>query len=161
MCSRPFSTSMPPLTVFKVGLAKKTIQAIPWHGPGSSELSLALGERTQAQSAAYRAAKLQPDLAHTMTVLGLCTTGPDKNRRSQSKHLPGRSRLDSAAPMARLGMGLAKIREGQLAGGRCEIEIAVCLDPGNALIRSYLGKAYYEEKRDGPASGQLAAAKAA
>ena len=66
---------------------------------------------------------------------------------------------DSAAPMARLGLGLAKIRDGQLAEGRGEIEIAACLDPGNALIRSYLGKAYYEEKRDDPASLQLAAAK--
>jgi len=32
------------------------------------------------------------------------------------------------------------------AGGR-EIEIAASLDPNNSLIRSYLGKVYYEEKR--------------
>jgi tetratricopeptide (TPR) repeat protein len=40
-----------------------------------------------------------------------------------------------------------------LEEGRAEIEIAASLDPNNSLIRSYLGKAYYEEKRtdlDGP-----------
>jgi tetratricopeptide (TPR) repeat protein len=141
----------------KAALEKDDRNSLAW--ARSSELSLALGERTQAQSAAYRAAKLQPDLAHTMTVLGFARLAQIKT--DEAKEAFARAiRLDSAAPMARLGMGLAKIREGQLAGGRCEIEIAVCLDPGNALIRSYLGKAYYEEKRDGPASGQLAAAKA-
>ena len=44
-------------------------------------------------------------------------------------------------------MGLAKIREGDLKEGGREIEIAASLDPNNSLIRSYLGKVYYEEKR--------------
>jgi tetratricopeptide (TPR) repeat protein len=44
-------------------------------------------------------------------------------------------------------LGLAKIREGDLAEGRREIEIAASLDPNNSLVRSYLGKAYFEEKR--------------
>ena len=35
----------------------------------------------------------------------------------------------------------------------------MALDPGNALIRSYVGKAYYEEKRDGLAESQLKTAK--
>ncbi len=46
-----------------------------------------------------------------------------------------------------LGLGLAKIRESDLEAGRREIEVAVSLDPGNSLMRSYLGKAYFEEKR--------------
>ena len=48
--------------------------------------------------------------------------------------------LDQAAPLPRLGLGLAKIRKGCLEEGRKEIEIAVSLDPDNSLIRSYLGK---------------------
>ena len=56
--------------------------------------------------------------------------------------------LDSADPLPRLGLGLAKIRKGSLEAGRQEIEIASSLDANNALIRSYLGKAYYEEKRE-------------
>src|SRR5207249_3882118 len=67
--------------------------------------------------------------------------------------------LDDADPLPRLGLGLAKIRGGDLEGGRQEIEIAVSLDPGTSLIRSYLGKAYYEEKRDKLAGTQFDLAK--
>ena len=44
-------------------------------------------------------------------------------------------------------MGLAIIREGDVNAGSRQIEIAASLAPNDALIRSYLGKAYYEEKR--------------
>jgi tetratricopeptide (TPR) repeat protein len=123
-----------------------------------SELYLSRGERSQALRAAQRAAELQPELAHTMTVLGFAYLAQIKTEKAKQAFTEAIA-SDSAAPMARLGNGLAKIREGNLAEGRGEIEIAACLDPGNALIRSYLGKAYYEEKRDDPASVQLAAAK--
>ena len=68
-------------------------------------------------------------------------------------------RLDQGDPLPRLGLGLARIREGDLAEGREEIEIAASLDPNNALIRSYLGKGFYEEKREALASRQFAMAK--
>ncbi len=42
---------------------------------------------------------------------------------------------------------------------RADIEIAAALDPGNALIRSYLGKAYFDEKRDSLARRQYEIAK--
>ena len=61
--------------------------------------------------------------------------------------------------MPRLGLGLAKIRDGDLNAGREEIETAVILDPNNSLVRSYMGKAYYEEKRDKLAESQLEIAK--
>ena len=72
------------------------------------------------------------------------------------------------------GLGLAKIREGGfpkwepdfakmvdkgLLEGTRELEIAVSLDPDNSLIRSYLGKAYYEETRDKLATDQFDMAK--
>jgi tetratricopeptide (TPR) repeat protein len=66
--------------------------------------------------------------------------------------------LDQADPLPRMGLGLAKIREGKLKEGRREIEIAASLDPNQSLIRSYLGKAYYEEKRDKFAKGQFSIA---
>jgi tetratricopeptide (TPR) repeat protein len=123
-----------------------------------SELYLAKGERTQSLGAAQRATDLQPDLAHTLTILGFAHLAQIKTEKARQAFAKAIS-VDSAAPMARLGMGLAMIREGHLADGRGEIEIAACLDPGNALIRSYLGKAYYEEKRDDSASVQLTTAK--
>jgi len=59
--------------------------------------------------------------------------------------------LDPVDPLPRLGLGLAKIRLGDLAGGIEDIQIATSLDPNQSLIRSYLGKAYYEEGRDAKA----------
>ncbi|MBR9987327.1 MAG: FecR domain-containing protein, partial [Desulfosarcina sp.] len=150
---------------FDLDGAFASVRAATQKDPGSalawarlSELSLARGERTQALSAAQRAAVLRPDLAHTMTVLGFAYLAQIKTAQAKQAFAEA-IHFDSASPMARLGMGLVKIRDGQLAEGRGEIEIAACLDPGNALIRSYLGKAYYEEKRDDPAKVQLAAAK--
>jgi tetratricopeptide (TPR) repeat protein len=50
------------------------------------------------------------------------------------------------------------VDNGLLEGTR-ELEIAVSLDPDNSLIRSYLGKAYYEETRDKLARDQFDTAK--
>jgi outer membrane receptor protein involved in Fe transport len=55
--------------------------------------------------------------------------------------------LDQASALPQLGLGLAKIRDGNVAEGRREMEVAASLDPNNSMIRSYLGKAYFEEKR--------------
>ncbi|MEJ2396382.1 MAG: TonB-dependent receptor [Candidatus Thiodiazotropha sp.] len=67
--------------------------------------------------------------------------------------------LDQAAPLPRLGLGLVAIRQGDLQAGRRQLEIAANMDPGNALIRSYLGKAYYEERRNERAATQFELAK--
>ena len=44
---------------------------------------------------------------------------------------------------------------GDLEEGRQELEIAVSLDPGDSLLRSYLGKAYYEERQPVLAADQF------
>src|SRR5262249_56354961 len=67
--------------------------------------------------------------------------------------------LDSADPLPRFGLGLALIRRGALEEGRKNLEVAVGLDSSNALLRSYLGKAYFEEKRAPLDAQQLAIAK--
>ncbi len=54
---------------------------------------------------------------------------------------------------------LGKIRDGDLDEGRREIEVAASLDPNNSIVRSYLGKAYYEEKRSDLAERDYATAK--
>ena len=66
---------------------------------------------------------------------------------------------DSEDPLPRFGLGLAQIRDGALEEGRKNLEVAVGLDSSNSLLRSYLGKAYFEEKRDRLAAEQFAIAK--
>ena len=67
--------------------------------------------------------------------------------------------IEPDSPLARLGIGLANIRQGRLAEGRRDFEIALALDPDTALIRSYLGKAYFEERRDDLSGQQFDLAK--
>jgi hypothetical protein len=61
--------------------------------------------------------------------------------------------------MPRLGLGLAQIREGSLVEGARNLEVAVALDSGDALLRAYLGKAYFAERREPLAAEQYAIAK--
>jgi hypothetical protein len=47
------------------------------------------------------------------------------------------------------------MRQGQTEAGRREVEIAALLDPANAELRSYLGRAYMEEARSKVAGDQF------
>lgn len=111
-----------------------------------AELHSAFGEAEKSFSAARRAAQLQPDLSRTQTVLGFASLNSVRLREARQSFERAIA-LDQADPLPRLGLGLTKIRGGSLDAGSRDIEIAASLDPGNALVRSYLGKAYYEEKR--------------
>jgi tetratricopeptide (TPR) repeat protein len=112
-----------------------------------AELELSLGHQERARRAAERAVALDPKLARTHTVLGFVALARVRFRDAQSLFVKA-IRLDSSDPLARLGWGLARIRQGALNEGTEAIEIATSLDPNRSLIRSYLGKAYYEQKRD-------------
>jgi tetratricopeptide (TPR) repeat protein len=126
-----------------------------------AELHLALGYRDraldaaeEARAAAERTGAAPEERARTLTILGFAAlTGYDRDRAEAA--FREAIALDSANPLPRLGLGLVKINRGDLVGGRREIEIAVVLDPGNSLMRSYLGKAYFEGNRDRIAEGQF------
>ncbi len=114
-----------------------------------AELQLSLGHLGEAREAAQEAVRLNPNLARTQTILGfaLLTEAKIANARKTFEQAIA---LDQADPLPRLGLGLTKIQKSELAEGRRDIEIAASLDPSNAIIRSYLGKAYFEEKWDRP-----------
>ncbi len=92
---------------------------------------------------------------------GSCTWRRSKPKRPALTSKP-RSSAIHPTRLPRLGLGLAIIRDGKLADGREQLEIAVALDPTNSLLRSYVGKAYYEEntkERDQLAAAQFGLAK--
>jgi len=123
-----------------------------------AEMWLSFGNLNKALKAAKKAVALNPNLSRTQTVLGFAYLTQIKTKMSKEAFRKA-IELDQADPLPRLGLGLAKIHDGDLAGGREEIEIAASLGPNNSLIRSYLGKTYYEEKRDKLASNQFSIAK--
>ena len=116
-----------------------------------SELWLSKRYVNKAVETAEKAIGLNPNLARTKTVLGFAYLAKIKTKEAK-KVFEEAIKLDTETPLARLGLGLAIIREAffkkDIEKGRREIEKAALLDPNNSLIRSYLGKAYYEEKRN-------------
>jgi Flp pilus assembly protein TadD len=123
-----------------------------------AQLHLMFRQLDEGTEAAWKAAKLAPDQPEPLATLGFAhLLEPDLKTARQAFRLA--IKRDQAAPMPRLGYGLLKIREGEMEEGRRQLEIAANLDPGNAVIRSYLGKAYYEEKRNDLASTQFALSK--
>ena len=124
----------------------------------TSEILLALGERSYAFNAAQRAVKIDPQSARAYMVLGyaaLSEFDTDEASVAFDKALT----LDAADPLAHLGAGLALINQGDLVEGRREIEAAVALDSSSAILRTYLGRAYFEENRTPLDADQYAMAK--
>ncbi len=123
-----------------------------------AELWLELGYVARAQGAIDRALQLAPDLERVQTVRGFVALARFRPAQADEAFRKAVG-LDSASPLARFGLGLASIRKGELARGRNDIEIATGLDPNRSLLRSYLGKAYFAERREPLAGGQYAIAR--
>jgi tetratricopeptide (TPR) repeat protein len=123
-----------------------------------AELELMTDDLEAALASARRAMGLGQVPAKAHLVLGFIHLAR-MDGRSATASFTEAARLDPADPLPWLGRGLANIRAGRLADGRAELEVAVLLDPRNALLRSYLGKAYFEEARNTTAAGEFALAR--
>ncbi|HEY7697115.1 MAG TPA: TonB-dependent receptor, partial [Vicinamibacteria bacterium] len=113
-----------------------------------AEIRSSQGYLDEALEAAQKAVDLAPNLSRTQTVLGYAYLTRVQTREAKEAFSKAIA-LDADDPLPKLGLGLAKIREGELSEGSRDIEVAVSLDPGASVIRSYLGKAYFEAKRAG------------
>ncbi|MGH8242399.1 MAG: FecR domain-containing protein, partial [Steroidobacteraceae bacterium] len=126
-----------------------------------AELRLSLGDMRSAEAAARQAIASDPGESYAHSVLGFVHLTQIETQAARTEFGAAIER-DSFSELSRLGLGLALIREGKLVEGRKQLEIAVALDPGNSLLRSYVGKAYYEENtapRDELATEQFNLAK--
>jgi len=123
-----------------------------------AEMWLAHGELGKALKAAKEAEKLNPSLARIQTVLGFAYLTQFKTKKAK-KAFSSAVEKNTADPLPYLGMGLAWIKEGQLNKGREFLEVAVSFDPGNSLLRSYLGKAYVDNNMNKFAGSQFQLAK--
>ena len=111
-----------------------------------AELWLMLGYRDDARKAAKTAAEAAPRLERVHVVRGFIAL--TEFRTADARRAFNRAiELDPADPQPLFGLGLAIIRDGNLHEGRGKLEMALGLDSSNSLLRSYLGKAYFEEKR--------------
>ena len=126
-----------------------------------AELQLSLGDTNLAEEAARAAIASNPEESHAHSMLGFVHLAQIEIKEAH-RDFETAIAHDSFSALPRLGLGLAKIRKGELVAGREQLEIAVALDPSNSLLRSYVGKAYFEEntvERNGLAATQWGLAK--
>lgn len=122
-----------------------------------AELELSLGNVSASAQAAARAGEADADCAEAHLMSGLIALAERHSENARTSF--GRAlQLQSSNPMAHLGMGLVLVRAGDIVGGRQEIEVAAQLQPGTALFRSYLGRAFLEEGRRTLAVSQFSTA---
>ena len=100
----------------------------------------------------------RPSRAEPLTVLGFAYLSQLDSAAARNA-FERAVELEPAAPLPRLGRGLALIQGGDLIGGRQQIELAVASDPTNSLARSYMSKVYEAENRAKLPGSQLDLAK--
>ena len=85
-----------------------------------AELWLSFGYLDRALEAAETATTLAPGLSRTNTVVGFAFLAQIRTRKAKEAFAKAIT-LDSQDPLARLGLGLAKIRDGDLTEGRRDL----------------------------------------
>ncbi|WP_431688607.1 FecR domain-containing protein [Hahella sp. NBU794] len=123
-----------------------------------AELELTSGAYSDAKYAAGRATEIAPTHPQAQIAAGFIALFEHKLADADA-HFQSAIKADPGVPDAWLGLGLSKLRGGDLESGRNDLEVAVSLSPNNAVLRSYLGRAYFEEKRSDDASEQWLLAK--
>jgi len=149
---------------FDIRRARETAESAARLDPESAEalarvaeLRMAEGDTAGAREAADRAVRRDPGSARALAVLGFVQLAELRSKEALDTFERAVA-ADPSFPLAHLGLGIARLRS-DLKAGREEIQTAVILDPESSLYRSYLSKAYFEERRPGPAEKELAAAK--
>lgn len=150
---------------FEIGEARRMAEVAVGLDPESAEalarvaeLRMAEGDTRGARDAAERAVRRDPESARALAVLGFVQLAELRTDDAIETFRQAVA-IDPNFPLARLGHGIALMRR-NLAAGREELQTAVILDPESSLYRSYLAKAYFEEKRAGAATKELESAKA-
>lgn len=122
-----------------------------------AELQMIVGDRRGALRSAEWSLMIQPT-SLALFVEGLARLAAWQYRTAEQRFAEA-ILLDQESPLPRLGLGLAKVRQGETAGGAWQMELAVAHDPKRASLRNWLGRAYYDEGLAGKAVEQFEVAK--
>lgn len=141
--------------------ARQAVELSPDFGFGwarVAELEFSHAHVPEAQAALDRSLQLAPRNAQAHALKGflLSARGQLAEARAAFEHA---IELNSSLGNAWLGRGLIRIRTGDAAGGRMDLQTAVVLEPKRSLLRSYLGKAFSDAGRTTNAASELHLAK--
>ena len=123
-----------------------------------AELEFSFGHTSAALAALKHGLELSPRNAEGMVLEGFLLIADGKTREARQSFDQAIA-TDGALGNAWLGRGLLKIRNGQDADGRADLQVAATLEPQRAILRSYLGKAFAWDGDQAHAEKELALAK--
>ncbi len=122
------------------------------------ELEFSFGRSSRALEALEQGLKLTPRNAQAHALHGFVLSSQSRIREAQ--YAFNRAvKLDGALGNGWLGLGLTKIKQGDVAAGRADIQTAATVEPLMGVFHSYLGKALSVEGRADDARKDLDLAK--
>ncbi len=108
-----------------------------------AELEFSFGQNNKALTNLETGLKLSPNNAQGLALLGFVNSA-NGNIVQAARYFNDAINIDGSLGNAWLGRGLIKIHNGQSEEGRKDIQVAASLEPQKSIIRSYHGKALYE-----------------
>ncbi|WP_119274872.1 FecR domain-containing protein [Taklimakanibacter deserti] len=118
-----------------------------------AELLMIIGDRPHALEVAEASIDIEPTPLG-LFVAGLARLAAWQYERATSFFTEAMD-LDAEAPLPRLGLGLTYIKQGMTHEGTWQIERAVAHDPRESALRTWLGRAYYDEGERAKAHNQF------
>ncbi|MGA2177233.1 MAG: hypothetical protein ABSH38_19840 [Verrucomicrobiota bacterium] len=119
-----------------------------------AELEFSFGHVGKAKAALNESLRAAPRNAQAHALMGFLDSAENSVKQARSEFEQA-IRLDPNLGNAWLGRGLVKIRSGEAAAGRMDLQMAAILEPNRSLFRSYLGKAFGDAGKDAPAAAEL------
>ncbi|MBI4661175.1 MAG: TonB-dependent receptor [Verrucomicrobia bacterium] len=109
-----------------------------------AEMEFSFGRTATALDAVEKSLSLSPRNAQALALKGFLLAA--QNRIQDALSLFDQAiAIDGGLGNAWLGRGLCKIRRGNRAAGREDLQVAATLEPHRGVLRSYLSKAYSNE----------------
>jgi tetratricopeptide (TPR) repeat protein len=109
-----------------------------------AELEFSLGHTRRALAAVARGLSLTPENARGHALRGYLLSAD--NRIADARlAFEEAIRLDGAFGNGWLGLGLTKIKSGEIEAGRQDLQTAATVEPTSSIFHSYLGKAFSRE----------------
>ena len=142
--------------------AKRAVTLAPENGYAWSrlaELEFSFAKTREAAAALEKALQLAPMNAQAHALRGFVLSASNRIEEA-ARSFEKAVLLDGALGNGWLGLGLTKIKRGDLEGGRADLQTAATVEPTVAGFHSYLGKAFSMEGRSVEARKDLDLAKA-
>ncbi len=111
-----------------------------------AEMEFSFGRTAAAKQALQRGLELTPKNARAHALMGFVLSAENKIAAARVSFEQA-TELDGALGSGWLGLGLTKIKRGDTAGGRADLQTAATVEPTQSFFHSYLGKALSAEGR--------------